>query len=66
MGKLKKRTHAELIKQITGGKPTYSLKDVMSFEDMQKYNEDAAADRLETRRKAASSLRKASQIMLNA
>lgn len=62
----KKLTHDELIERITGGKPTYSLEDAMSFEQMQEFNRGMAADRLEARRKAADSQRKAAKIILNA
>lgn len=61
-----KDTYTQIIDRITGGKPTYSLEDAMPYKDMQKFNQDIASDRLESRRRAASSQRKASQIILNA
>ncbi|WP_157579238.1 hypothetical protein [Spirosoma montaniterrae] len=62
----KKFSYEELVKRITGGQRTYSLEEAMPYEKMQEFNKDMAADRLEARRKAASSQRNASKIILNA
>jgi hypothetical protein len=59
-------TYEALIDRLTGGQRTYSLEEAMSYNQMQDSNREIAANRMEARRKAAASQRKAADIILNA
>ncbi|TAE25546.1 MAG: hypothetical protein EAZ91_18840 [Cytophagales bacterium] len=66
MNNTEQDTYRALIDRIRGDKPTYSLEDAIPYDEMKRFNEGMAEDRLEARRKAAASQQKASRIILNA
>lgn len=66
MIKTEQDTYRAIIERITGGQRTSSVEEIISYEEMKKFNEGMTQDRLDGRRKAAASQRKAAQIILNA